>query len=60
MVQLVVPGDLEEGLIIDRELFHQALVDEVNSYAQRLRAPQNAEDKYLREQFVKKMDFIVR
>jgi hypothetical protein len=60
MVQLVAPGDLEEGLTIDRELFHQALVDEINSYAQRLRSPQNADDKYLRKRFIKKMNFIVR
>ena len=60
MVRLADPGDIEEGLIIDRELFHQALVDEINSYAQRLRSPQNADDKHLREQFVKKMNFILR
>ena len=55
MVDLAVAGDIEKGLIIDRELFHNALVDEINSYAQRLLLPQN---KDLRKQFVRKMNLI--
>ena len=55
MVDLAVAGDIEKGLIIDRELFHVALVEEINSYVQRLLLPQNKE---LRERFVRKMNLI--
>jgi hypothetical protein len=58
MVEAVVMVDVEQGLIIDRELFHNALVNEIDSYAHRLRLPQNERDSHLRQQFVKKMNLI--
>jgi hypothetical protein len=57
MVEASVAGDLEEGLIIDRELFHNALVNEINSYVQRLLLPKNKE---LRERFVRKMNLVTQ
>ena len=58
MVQLAAVGEVEKGLIIDRELFHSALVDEINSYAQRVRCPQSEADRDLREPFVSKMNLV--
>ena len=58
MVQPSVPDNIEQGLIIDRQRFHQALLDEIKDYMQRLRTPNNA-DFILREKFIIKMSFIV-
>jgi hypothetical protein len=45
---------IEDGLIIDRERFHDALVSEINCYKQKLLSS----DAVLREKFIKKMKFI--
>ncbi len=58
MVQPTIPNNIDEGLTIDRGKFHQALIDEIIDYMQRLRAPVNREDHVLRESFVTKMSFI--
>jgi hypothetical protein len=60
MVEASVVDNIQQGLIIDRDLFHNALVDEINSYAQRLRFPQDARDRKLRHQFAKKMNLIAK
>ena len=60
MVEARVLGNIQQGLIIDRDLFHNALVDEINSYAQRLRFPQDERDRSLRQRFVKKMNLITK
>lgn len=59
MVQPAIPGNLEEGLILDRELFHKALLREINDYADCLRTPKRGEDKLLRRNFARKMNYIV-
>lgn len=59
MVQLADPSDLSQGLVIDREKFHQALRDEISDYAARLRNPRSPQDHALREKFKDKMSFIV-
>ena len=52
-------GDLSAGLIIDRNLFHQALLAEIDDYAKRLKSPSNKIDYELRNKFLKKMSYIV-
>jgi hypothetical protein len=52
-----VEGDISEGLIVDRSIFHEAIENEFSSYLERLKkgGEENAE---LRSNFVKKMNFI--
>jgi len=59
MVQLADPNDIKQGLIIDREKFHDALCREINDYMTKLRFPQAPNDYTLRENLVRKMSFIV-
>lgn len=59
MVQESKKGDLSAGLIIDRNLFHQALLNEIDDYAKRLKSPTNQSDYDLRNNFLRKMFFIV-
>ncbi len=52
-----VEGDISEGLIVDRSIFHKAVENEISSYMVRLKngGEENAE---LRSNFLKKMNFI--
>ena len=59
MVQESKKGNLSAGFIIDRNKFHQALIDEINDYAGRLRTPTTPSDYDLRSKFLRKMSFIV-
>jgi hypothetical protein len=59
MVEQSNPRNIEEGLIIDRELFHQALISEINDYMARLQNPKGDIDIELREKFKGKMKTIV-
>ena len=59
MVQLTVPGDVEQGLLIDRELFHAALINEIRDYSACIRYAKNDDDVLLRKNFVRKMAYIV-
>ena len=54
---LVQVTDDGEGLIIDRNLFHQQLKQEFEKYIQELGDPSNSQ---LRQKFKKKMDYICR
>jgi hypothetical protein len=56
-IPLVRYSDDNQGLIIQRNLFHKQLVDEFESYIEKLRLP---EYKELRKNFKKKMDYICR
>ena len=47
---------IEGGLIIDRILFHQAIVDEINNYKSQLISGED--NKVKRENFITKMKFI--
>ncbi len=60
MVQLIDPNDIDQGLIIDREKFHQALHDEINDYMTKLRNPKTPEDHAIRKKFVRKMSYIIK
>lgn len=60
MVQFVDVREPSKGLIIDREKFHKALLNEIEHYRRRLLVPQSEEDFELRECFVMKMNFIVK
>jgi hypothetical protein len=60
MVQLADPKNIDEGLILDRELFHDALVREIRDYAARLESPASKDDRKLRQNFVTKMNHIVK
>lgn len=60
MVQLAVPNNVDEGLVIDRNLFHDALVREIDDYAGRVQDPQSQVDHKLRKRFVDKFSFITR
>jgi len=59
MVQESREGDLPSGLIIDRNRFHQALLSEIDDYANRLKSPLGESDFALRRKFLDKMSFIV-
>jgi hypothetical protein len=59
MVQESKKGNLSAGFIIDRNKFHQALIDEINDYAEKLRTPTTPNDYDLRSKFLRKMSFIV-
>lgn len=59
MIQESKEGDLSAGLIIDRNKFHQALLDEIKDYVKRLKSPSNQSDFDLRNKFLDKMSFIV-
>ena len=54
---LIKYTDDGKGLVINRRLFHQQLVQEFEDYVARLREPSNQE---LREGFRKKMNYICR
>jgi len=58
MVQQINPRNVNDGLIIDRKRFHNALLDEISDYKQRLLHPSTQNDHTLRQNFVTKMDFI--
>jgi hypothetical protein len=60
MVQPTIEGNVDQGLIIDRELFHDALLLEISDYANQLRDPKSEAAAELRGNFIKKMGFIVR
>lgn len=57
MIAPVNPQCIAEGLIVDRELFHEALKREIEDYIQKLLSGDEVHNK-LRENFVKKMNFI--
>ncbi len=59
MIEQSVAGNINNGLIIDRKKFHQALINEIDNYKDRLRNPKIEEDYVLRENFIKKMSYIV-
>jgi hypothetical protein len=59
MVQESKKGNLSAGFIIDRNKFHQALLDEIDDYAKRLKSPTTPSDYDLRNKFLQKMSFIV-
>ena len=46
---------VNDGLIVDRKLFHSGIEDEINQYQHRLH---DSENKDLRENFIKKMNYI--
>ncbi len=52
-----VTTNISDGLIVDREKFHEALENEIKSYIQKLNSSEN---KYssLRDNFIKKMNII--
>lgn len=56
MLQWVNPQEIEEGLKIQRKLFHNEVVDIYNSYVDKLKDKKNLN---LRKKFKRKMDFIV-
>jgi hypothetical protein len=59
MVEPVDPRNIKEGLIIDREQFHNGIVSEINDYIEKLKInePENGD---LQQNFIKKMDYICR
>lgn len=59
MVQESKKGDLSAGFTIDRNKFHQALLDEIDDYEKRLKSPTDPSDYDLRINFLRKMSFIV-
>ena len=60
MIQLVDSADINKGLIVDRKRFHDALKLEIKDYIRKLRNPTSSEDRTLRHNFVKKMEFITK
>jgi hypothetical protein len=58
MVQASVPGNIDDGLLLDRELFHAALLREIEDYAERVRSPRSDGDHVLRRHFIRKMNLI--
>jgi hypothetical protein len=60
MVTLADPADVKQGLIIDRNLLHDALVAEIDDYIAKLRNPQDAADRKLRDMFKKKMRHVAK
>jgi len=56
MLRWVNPQEPEEGLKIQRKLFHKEVLDIYNSYVSKLKDKKNLN---LRQQFKRKMDFIV-
>lgn len=59
MVEQIDPNDLNRGLVVDRERFHQALRNEIHDYEQSLRKPETQQDIERRQRFLDKMGFIV-
>ena len=59
MIQESEKGNFSAGFTIDRNKFHQALIDEINDYAKNLRTPTTPNDYDLRSKFLSKMSFIV-
>lgn len=56
MLQWVNPQNFEEGIKIQRRLFHDEIVDIYNSYVNKLKDPSSLN---LKRKFQRKMDFIV-
>lgn len=57
MVKQVNPTNIEDGIIVNRSLFHEALVNEFNSYIEKLKTDETAHDT-LREKSICKMSTI--
>lgn len=57
MVKRVNPRNTDEGIILNRRLFHEALVNEFNSYIEKLRTDEITHDA-LREKCIDKMSTI--
>ena len=60
MLEQSNPKNIEDGFIIDRKQFHQALEDEIDTYKRQLKNPKTALDFDRRAKFVLKMAFIVK
>jgi hypothetical protein len=58
MIQPVDKKDINIGLIVDRDKFHKALRKEIFDFQNKIKSPQNQSDYLLRDNFVKKMNFI--
>ena len=59
MVESVDPKNIKEGLIVDREQFHNGIVSEINDYIEKLKITKK-ENEDLQENFIAKMDYICR
>lgn len=57
MIKQVNPSNLYDGIIVNRVLFHEALVNEFNSYIRNLRTEDKTHDE-LREKCIAKMNTI--
>jgi len=60
MVQPNATGKLQQGLIVDRQRFHQALLDEIEDYKERLENPTSQAGLDLRKNFIRKMSYIAK
>jgi hypothetical protein len=60
MVQLVDSADINIGLIIDRKRFHDAIKLEILDYIKKLKDPAIPKDHILRDNFIKKMEYITK
>ncbi len=60
MVQPANPNRLKDGLIIDRIIFHNALLNEIERYSGILKSPSNQDEINLRDNFKTKMNYIVQ
>jgi len=58
MIIQINENDINEGLIVNRKLFHEALKNEINYYVKKLKNPKTRDDYILREKFMKKMKII--
>lgn len=58
MIQQCDMSNIEEGLIVNRNLFHEALTNEIKDYIKKLRNPKIKNDYVLREKFIDKMNII--
>lgn len=59
MAQPINPKCINDGLIIDRKIFHNSLVKDIEHYCEILLNPKNTDEINLRKNFIKKMDYIV-
>ncbi|NOK65661.1 MAG: hypothetical protein GFH25_541182n177 [Chloroflexi bacterium AL-N10] len=57
MVKQVNPTNIEDGIIVNRSLFHESLFNELNSYIEKLKTDETAHDT-LREKSICKMSTI--
>jgi hypothetical protein len=60
MVEWSDPLRPEEGLVLDREKFHEALLREIQDYAEGIRTPKARSDFVLRGHFTTKMNLIAK